>query len=90
MIKFLYNVITKDKASEYDLSPEFWKSHPDWKFFVRTNVRAPWSCNVWLSGGGVTMEEAIKSATVSIETTIRTKAYGEETDVAIKNGPFGK
>lgn len=67
MIDFLYNVITKENSVAADLAPSFWANHPDWEFFVRTNVRYSKNPRVWLGGGGKTLEEALRAATESVQ-----------------------
>ena len=72
MIEFKYNVITRENSEQYALSPEWWNRHPDWNFFVRTDVRYSKNARIWLSGGGRTLEDALKMATESVQVNFGT------------------
>jgi hypothetical protein len=62
MSHYKYTVITRENAAECEMAPQFWENHPDWNYFIRTNHRWPGKPGVWISGGGATLAEAIKSA----------------------------
>lgn len=66
MSEFKYNVITRDNCDEYGMSYDWWINHPDWNYFVRTDVRYSRNGMIWLGGGGKTLEEAVASATASV------------------------
>jgi hypothetical protein len=63
MRKVEYSKFHKGNSS---ISKEFWLNHPDWNWYVRTNVRYSRNPKVWLGAGGETLEKAIEAAMSSI------------------------
>jgi hypothetical protein len=99
-IEFLYTVIDKTvPETKGGPSKNFWSNHPDWDYFVRTNVRYSKNNRIWLGGGGKTVADAIASATESVELDAQPaiefgvpvsiigglKAIGKESPTFIKN-----
>jgi hypothetical protein len=58
--RYNYRVFTPEAPG--DVLPSVWEKHPDWKFFVRTDIKNPLLGNRWACGGGPTLEEAISAA----------------------------
>lgn len=68
MPHYRYTVITPETSAEHEFDGRFWANHPDWRFFVRTDHRVPHNPCVWAGGGGATLEDALRSAELSLTT----------------------
>jgi len=85
-MKYQYTVITRENSTQCALAPDWWSVHPGWNFMVRTNIKRPDKSGVWLSGGGVTLEEAIREAETSIRCFLSPRARIDQFDSLLIGG----
>lgn len=84
MSDYKYTVITRENAEICEMAPDFWRNHPEWNYFVRSNHRWPDKPGVWISGGGATLEEALKN----VEFGLRKLIFPSVAISTMPNGVF--